>query len=159
LYQYYLSDFIRSVHHVSHHRANDEHKIIVAAIDGIVTGPDFKRSITSFVSLLAAVHVVYHNFQQEIMWFGQLTTHIPGILVHLLQIVKHDPYCMKLQLHAVKVAIDNELQIPIEVENRQYIPQMFIKLQLCQNIIDSILSLSSSSNDFGQEIRYIYILH
>jgi hypothetical protein len=27
LYQYYLSDFIRSVHHVSHHRANNEHEV------------------------------------------------------------------------------------------------------------------------------------
>lgn len=37
----------------------------------------------SFLSLVSAVHVVYNEYQQEIMWFGRLTALIPGILVKL----------------------------------------------------------------------------
>lgn len=38
---------------------------------------------TSAVSYLAAVHVLLHEYQQDIMWFGQLTTIIPGLLYQL----------------------------------------------------------------------------
>lgn len=55
-------------------------------MDAIITGPNFNHQ--SLVSLLAAVHVIYHEFQQDIMWFGQLTTYLPSILVQLLHIGK-----------------------------------------------------------------------
>jgi hypothetical protein len=155
LYQFYLRDFIRSVHYVSHQQANNEYEVIVRAIDTIVTGPEFARSITTFISLLAAIHVVYHSYEQEIMWFGQLTTHIPGILIHLSNI-EYDAHCIDLQLQAVKIAIKNELKLPLvvsETEDHRYIPVMLIKLHLCQNTIDSILSLPSSFNEFGEKIR------
>ena len=58
-------------------------QIIETALDAIVTGPDFTAGSVSLLSKVAAVHVVYHQYQQEIMWFGQLTTYIPGILVKL----------------------------------------------------------------------------
>ena len=67
-------------------------------------------------------------------------------------------YCdcqyLKLPLHAVRVSISpDNLALPLSPDKRQYIHQRLIKLQLCQNSIDSILSLAPN-NEFTQEIRY-----
>ena len=44
----------------------------------MINGASFHHN--SAVSYLAAVHVLLHEYQKDIMWFGQLTTIIPGIL-------------------------------------------------------------------------------
>ena len=61
---------------------------------------------------------------------------------------------MELQLNAVKIAIKEELALPLDPEDREYIPERLVKLHLCQNAIDSILSLNSS-NEMISKIRYI----
>ena len=38
---------------------------------------------TSLLFKIIAFHVVYLTYQKEVMWFGQLTTCLPGILVQL----------------------------------------------------------------------------
>ena len=48
-----------------------------------MTGPDLTSRSPSFLSLLVAVHVAYQDSKKEIMWFGQITSHIPGILTQL----------------------------------------------------------------------------
>lgn len=49
---------------------------------------------------------------------------------------------------AVKIAIGpNNLALPLEPEKRKFIPERLVKLQLCQNTIDSILNLRSNSTN------------
>ena len=63
-----------------------------------------------------------------------------------------------LPLQAVKISIDpNSLALPLVPDKREYIPQRLIKLQLCQNAIDTILALGSghaSLSDLTHNIRY-----
>ena len=59
-------------------------QILEEALYSIISGPGFNHK--SLLSYLAAVHVIYHEYQQEIMWLGQLTTLKPGILRQLPQI-------------------------------------------------------------------------
>ena len=104
------------------------------------------------------------------MWFGQLTTHIPGILVHLkngilylfilsliftfpLAVEVHSSQYFELPLHAVGVAIKSELALPLKPEDKEYLPQRLVKLQLCQNAIDSIISIgSTATNEQSKEL-------
>ena len=104
------------------------------------------------------------------MWFGQLTTHIPGILVHLkngilylfilsliftfpIAVEVHSSQYFELPLHAVGVAIKSELALPLKPEDKEYLPQRLVKLQLCQNAIDSIISIgSTATNEQSKEL-------
>ena len=104
------------------------------------------------------------------MWFGQLTTHIPGILVHLkngilylfilsliftfpIAVEVHSSQYFELPLHAVGVAIKSELALPLKPEDKEYLPQRLVKLQLCQNAIDSIISIGSTvTNEQSKEL-------
>ena len=52
---------------------------------------------------------------------------------------------MELQLHAVQVTLE-DIRLPVDPADKQYIPQRLIKLHLCQNVIDSILSLQHQIN-------------
>ena len=62
---------------------------------------------------------------------------------------------MELPLYAVKVAInENNLALPLGPEKRNCIPQRLIKLQLCQNSIESILTLGQPT-ELTKEIRYM----
>ena len=58
---------------------------------------------------------------------------------------------MELQLYAVKVALEH-LTLPLDKDVRKHIPSKLIKIQLCQNAIDSILTLSQG-NKMAEEIR------
>ena len=53
----------------------------------VVTGDDFTDHVT-LVGRIAAVHVVYRANSEYIHWFGQLTSHSPGILPGLIQSVQ-----------------------------------------------------------------------
>lgn len=60
---------------------------------------------------------------------------------------------MDLPLHAVSVAIKHELALPLKPDDREYIPQRLVKLQLCQNAINSIISLGSTApNEQSKEL-------
>ena len=58
-------------------------QIIGRAIQAIIAGPDLTTGSPSLLSRLVAVHVAYQDSKKEIMWFGQITSHIPGILTQL----------------------------------------------------------------------------
>ena len=58
-------------------------QIIGRALHTIVTGPDLTSRSPSLLSQLVAVHVAYQHSKKEIMWFGQITSHLPGVLVQL----------------------------------------------------------------------------
>ena len=62
---------------------------------------------------------------------------------------------MELPLYAVKVAInENNLPLPLDPEKRDCVPQRLVKLQICQNVIDSILTLAKPTAELTREIRY-----
>lgn len=55
--------------------------------------------------------------------------------------------CMDLPLFGVKEAIGpDNLALPLVPEKREYIPQRLVKLQLCQNAIESILAIGSNGS-------------
>ena len=56
-------------------------KILGKALHAIINGNQFKH--TSLLSYLATIHLVYYQYEQEIMWFGRLTSIIPGILLKM----------------------------------------------------------------------------
>ena len=63
---------------------------------------------------------------------------------------------MDISLHAVKVAINNDnLALPLGPDDRQYIPDRLVKLHLCQNAIESILTLGDLNTELTREIRYV----
>lgn len=60
----------------------------------------------------------------------------------------------EISMQAVKIVIGpDNLALPLEPEGRKYIPERLVKLQLCQNTVDSILSLRSNEKS-SCEIRY-----
>ena len=62
---------------------------------------------------------------------------------------------MELPLYAVKVAInENNLALPLDPDDRAYVPHRLVKLQLCQNAIDSILTLAEPTAELTRKIRY-----
>ena len=63
-----------------------------------------------------------------------------------LQTVTHSPDRMELHLHAVNEALKDDLIPPLSMENKMHLPQWLTLMQLCQNVIDSILTL-------GQEME------
>ena len=62
----------------------------------------------------------------------------------------------ELHLYAVKVALENHLLIPLDKKERHNIPSKLLKIQRCQNSIDSILQLSLD-NPLTAEVRYGFV--
>ena len=123
-------------------------QLIEEALHTMIDTPDLSLHVskhTALFSRVVAVHVAYQDCQRELFWFGRLTTHLPGILV-ILSDVPHNPDKLELHLHAVQVALDNELTPPLTMQNKQNLPVWLVWMQLCQNAIDSILTL-------GHEIK------
>ena len=58
------------------------HSLIVRSPDFGIVGGD-----VSLIGRIAAVHVVYRECCECIYWFGQLTSHSPGVLEGLVQSV------------------------------------------------------------------------
>ena len=63
-----------------------------------------------------------------------------------LAVEVHSSQYFELPLHAVSVAIKSELALPLK-QDREYLPQRLIKLQLCQNAIDSIIAIGSTATN------------
>ncbi len=62
---------------------------------------------------------------------------------------------MDIHLHAVKFAIE-ELELPLKPETKRYYPEMILRLQLCQNVISSIVEASSTiESEFVEDIRLV----
>jgi hypothetical protein len=67
----------------------------------------------SLVGQIAAVHVVYRECCDCIHWFGQLTSHRPGILESLVEQTTDQKDSMMLHLFAVRKIL-NKLDPPLE---------------------------------------------
>ena len=57
---------------------------IYMALNALVHGKvlSTERNVP-LISRIAAVHVIYNMSKSQILWFGELVSHDPGILVHL----------------------------------------------------------------------------
>ena len=173
LYQCYLRDYVRCVHRVTHKQGAVEYlvrckkclellltilffslthsytQLIEAALDAIITSPDLSPPNSPHPPLLsrvAAVHTAYHHYQRELLWFGCLTSHLPGVLI-LLQGITHNPDRLELHLQAVRMVLEDDLIPPLTAKTKKNLPQWLVWMQLCQNAIDSILTL-------GQETEF-----
>ena len=105
----------------------------------------------SLLSHVAAVHVAYYDYQQEIMWFGQLTSYMPGILATLNTSCSKEA---KFHLHLSAVAeVVEDLPPPLDKDQNHQLLKWFGKMKLCQTAIDSILSLERQS-PLATELRY-----
>ena len=111
------------------------------ALHTIVTSPELASASQSLLSCVAAVHVAYYHCQQEIMWFGQLTTHKPGILAKLGDI-EHGVQ-MELHLRAVQEVLQDLKALNQTVKHQTF--KWLTDVQLLRNAIDSILALGSNS--------------
>ena len=114
-------------------------------MNAIVSGPDLSPKLPThaqpnLLSCVAAVHVVFFEYQRELLLFGQLVSHMPGILVHL-QDRSHSENALEIHLHAVGIAIKESLKPPLTTKDKNYIPQWLVRIQLSQGVIDSILSM------------------
>ena len=112
------------------------------ALHTVVTSPELASKSQSLLSRVAAVHVAYYHCQQEIMWFGQLTTHKPGILAKLRDI-EHGVQ-MELHLRAVHEVLQG-LKPPLNQNDKHQISKWLTDVQLLRNTIDSILALNNTA--------------
>ncbi|CAI8002393.1 E3 ubiquitin-protein ligase rnf213-alpha [Geodia barretti] len=122
------------------------HSLIIRSPDfGIVGGG------VSLIGRIAAVHVVYRECCECIYWFGQLTSHSPGVLEGLVQSVGETTgidNCMVLHLYALEKVL-NGLEPPIKAKRlSQYSDDKSLRVWLSyvrevSNAIESTLSLSS----------------
>ena len=48
---------------------------------------------------------------------------------------------MDIHLHAVQFALE-DLKLPLDKDTREHFPQRLLRLQLCQNTINSIIEIS-----------------
>ena len=129
-------------------------QLIEEALHTMIDTPDLSPHVskhTTLFSRVVAVHVAYQDCQRELLWFGRLTTHLPGILVKLSD-VPHNPNRLELHLHAVQVALDNDLTPPLSVQNKQNLHVWLVWMQLCQNAIDSILTLGHETKGLAATV-------
>ena len=76
--------------------------------------------------------------------------------MYIFLLDKYSSKYMELSLYAVKVVINKDnLALPLGPNDRQYIPDRLVKLHLCQNAIDSILTLGELNTKLTREIRYV----
>ena len=123
--------------------------MIEQALDVIIKGPGLSPLAPSSTHSpllwhVAAVHVAFHHCRQELLWFNQLTSHMPGVLVKL-QDITHSEKRLQLHLHAVKIAIEDTLSPLLYSKGGKHIPQWLVNVQLCRNAIDSILTLAQDT--------------
>ena len=157
LYQRYLRDYVRCVHQVTHGQSAEEYlvrrlaikgsysydfllifslthtQLIEAALDAIITSPDLSPPNSPHPPLLssvAAVHTAYNHYQRELLWFGCLTSHLPGVVI-LLRNITHNPDRLELHLQAVHKVLDKDLVPPLDVK---HLPQS-LEMQLCQMLL------------------------
>ena len=122
-------------------------QLIEAALDAIITSPDLSPPNSPHPPLLsrvAAVHTAYQHYQRELLWFGCFTSHLPGVLI-LLQDITHNPDRLELHLQAVRMVLDDDLIPPLTAKTKKNLPRWLVWMQLCQNAIDSILTLGQET--------------
>ena len=105
---------------------------------------DLTGSSPTLLSHEAAVHVAYYHYQQEIVWFGQLTSYMPGTLA-MLRSSPSNEAILHLHLNAVAEVV-GDLSPPLDKDQNHQLQKWLGKMRLCQNAIDSILSLECHSS-------------
>lgn len=62
----------------------------------MIIGGEFghKDQEMNLLQCIAALHVLYHKNRAQILWFGQLVGHSPGIMVHLTEDEIHSQHEM-----------------------------------------------------------------
>ena len=108
----------------------------------VIASPELASSSPSLLHQMVAVHVAYYHCQQEIMWFGQLTAHKPGILAKL-EDIEHGIQ-MQLHLRAVQEVLE-DLKPPLEQNNKHQFAKWLTDIQRLQNSVESILAIKSKS--------------
>ncbi len=60
-------------------------QLISSALNALVHGDEYgsEDGHFSLTYRIATLHVVYHKYRSEVLWFGQLVAFSPGIMVHL----------------------------------------------------------------------------
>ena len=77
------------------------------------------------------------------MWFGLLTSYMPGILATMIPSDSNEP---NLQLHLSAAAqVVDDLSPPLNKDQSHQLLKWLDKLRLCQNAIESILNPESHS--------------
>ena len=66
--------------------------------------------------------------------------------------VPHNPDRIELHLQAVQVVLDDNLTPPLEASDREHLPQWLVWMQLCQNAIDSILTLRKETEGLAAAV-------
>ena len=69
-----------------------------------------------------------------------------------LQAITHSPDRMELHLHAVKGVLEDDLVPPLSMKNKMHLPQWLTLMQLCQNVIDSILTLGQEMEGLAADL-------
>lgn len=126
-------------------------------MDAVISGPDLSpkaKFLTQplLLSRVAAVHVVFYENHKELLLFGQLISHMPGTLIKL-QDINHSEKRLDIHIHAVVIAIKESLKPPLTSSDKNYLPQWLVRMQLSQNVIDSILTMEKNVDPFA--IRFI----
>ena len=78
-------------------------QLIEKALSGLVHCTEDFVSMDGHESLtrrIAAVHVIHHAYQSHLLWFGQLASYMPGVLVTLEQRVPAN--CKEMVLCALQ---------------------------------------------------------
>lgn len=83
--------------------------------------------------------------------FGCLTALLPGVVVKLKE-VTHNPNKLELHLHALGVVLDGNLTPPLDFEDRKHLSKWLVWMQLCQNAIESIVTLGQDTNDISPAV-------
>ena len=123
-------------------------KLIEEALNIMISSYDLSPHTAHHATLLChvtAVHVAYHNCQTELLSFGRLTALLPGVVVKLRE-VKHNPDRLELHLHAVREVLDDNLTPPLNLKDRKHLSKWLVWMQLCQNAIESIITLGQDTN-------------
>ena len=129
-------------------------QLIGEALNTMISSPDLSLPLAKcppLLSRIAAVHVAYHHCQRELLWFGRLTAQLPGVLMRLNDVL-HNPDRMELHLQAVKVVLEDNLTPPLAASDREHLPQWLVWMQLCQNAIDSILTLRKETEGLAATV-------
>ena len=63
----------------------------------------------------------------------------------LLQDITHNPDRLELHLQAVRMVLDDDLIPPLTAKTKKHLSQWLVWMQLCQNAIDSILTLGQET--------------
>jgi len=66
----------------THTHTHTHTQLISDALNSLVHSPEFDGH-ESLTGRITALHIVYHFAKPKVFWFGQLVSHLPGIMTTL----------------------------------------------------------------------------